>query len=84
MIRVCQGERRCLVTLDLGFGNPPVFDPAEYAGIAVLRLPGRPSHQDIIDACSTLIAGLRGDDITGRLWIVQRGQIRIYQREEES
>ncbi|MDI9432946.1 MAG: DUF5615 family PIN-like protein [Sedimentisphaerales bacterium] len=83
VIRACQAEQRCLVTLDLDFGNPLVFDPATYAGIAVLRLPARPSHQDITEACQTLAAGLRDDDITGRLWIVQRTRIRVHQREDE-
>jgi len=84
VIGVCQSEQRCLVTLDLDFGNPLVFDPAEYAGIAVLRLAARPSHQDIGDACQTLVAGLENADIRGKLWIVQRGRIREYQREDQS
>ncbi len=83
VIRTCQDERRCLVTFDLDFGNPLVFDPAEYSGIAVVRLPRRPSYQDIGDACRTLSAGLHCDDISGKLWIVQRGRIRVYQREEK-
>ena len=82
VIAACQSEQRCLVTLDLDFGNPLLFDPAEYAGIAVLRLPPCPCHRDIVDACETLVAGLRKGDITGKLWIVQRGRVREYQREE--
>jgi predicted nuclease of predicted toxin-antitoxin system len=84
VIAACRAEQRCLVTLDLDFGNPLVFDPAAYAGIAVLRLPGRPSHQDIVDACRTLVAGLRREDIEGKLWIVQRSRIREYQGEDRS
>jgi len=82
LIATCQSERRGLVTLDLDFGNPLLFDPAEYTGIAVLRLPPRPSHQDIGDACQTLIAALKQGDISGKLWIVQRGRVREYQRED--
>jgi hypothetical protein len=84
VIAACQSELRCLVTLDLDFGNPLLFDPAEYAGIAVLRLPARPSYQDLLDVCNTLTAGLVKRDITGKLWIVQRGRIREYQREDET
>lgn len=84
VIAACQTERRCLVTLDLEFGNPLVFNPAEYAGIAVLRLPGRPSHQDIVEACQTLVSRLGQQDIDGKLWIVQRGRIREYQGEDRS
>jgi hypothetical protein len=79
VIAACQMEQRCLVTLDLDFANPLLFDPAEYGGIAVIRLPARLSHQDLLDACDTLIAALRKGDVVGKLWIVQRGRIREYQ-----
>ena len=35
VIEACRQENRCLVTLDLDFGNPLRFNPAEYCGIAV-------------------------------------------------
>jgi len=79
VIAVCQAEKRCLVTLDLDFSNPLIFVPSEYSGIAVLRLPKYPSHQDLEDLMITLIEGLRQNEINGQLWIVQRGIIRIYQ-----
>ena len=76
LIAVCKEEKRCLVTLDMGLGNPLVFPPEEYSGIAVLRLPARLSHMDILDGCRTLVNALERADISGKLWIVQRGQIR--------
>jgi len=82
LIEICRAENRCLVTLDLDFGNPLLFKPSDYAGIAVLRLPSRPMPQDLIDAVRTLIGGLSLDNIVGKLWIVQRGRIRAYQIEE--
>jgi predicted nuclease of predicted toxin-antitoxin system len=39
VISACRSESRCLVTLDRDFANPFFFNPAEYFGIAVLRLP---------------------------------------------
>ena len=81
VIEVCQVEERCLVTLDLDFSNPLNFDPTQYSGIAVLRLPNQAAHQDLLDAIVTLIGALNTEDIQGKLWIVQRGQIRIYQPE---
>jgi hypothetical protein len=81
LIAICRKERRCLVTLDLGFSNPLVFRPEQYAGIAVLRLPGKPDFEDLLDSCRTLIEGLRRDDVTGKLWIVQRSRIREYRPE---
>lgn len=79
LIQVCQQEQRCLVTLDLDFSNPLRYQPSQYSGIAVLRLPKQPSHADLLDAIATLAAALEGSDITGKLWTVQRGKIRIYQ-----
>lgn len=76
---VCRVESRCLVTLDLGFGNPLVYRPGDYAGIAVLRLPPQVTPTDLIDAIRTLIGGLAQRSIEGKLWTVQRGRIREYQ-----
>jgi predicted nuclease of predicted toxin-antitoxin system len=75
----CQGERRCLVTLDLEFGNPLVFQPSKYSGIAVLRLPSKPGHEDLLVAVETLAAMLSRARVEGKLWIVQRGRVREYQ-----
>jgi hypothetical protein len=79
LIQTCQRERRCLVTLDLDFGNPLVFKPSEHRGIAVLRLPPKPSHADLMAAAETLLGGLAKSEISGRLWLVQPGRIREYQ-----
>jgi predicted nuclease of predicted toxin-antitoxin system len=81
VIEVCRIEQRCLVTLDLDFSNPLQYNPANYSGIAVLRLPKRPSQQDLINVIETLINALKTEEIVGRLWIIKRGQIRIYQPE---
>lgn len=69
------------MTLGLEFGNPLVFRPADYPGIAVLRLPPRPTPDDLYDGVRTLIGGLERESIEGKLWIVQRGRIREYQEE---
>ena len=79
LIERCRGEGRCLITLDLDFGNPLLFRPADYAGIVVLRLPSKPSHEDLIACVDTLKAALTTGEMTGRLWVVQRGQVRQYQ-----
>ena len=79
VIQACHAEQRVLVTLDLDFANPFIFRPSEYSGIAVLRLPRKPSHTDLVAAMHTLLAGLSQDSIQGALWIVQRGAIRQYQ-----
>ena len=81
IIQTCRRERRSIVTLDLDFGNPLLFKPSENAGIAVLRLPPKPNHADLMAAVRTLIGGLEKSDIGGKLWIVQTGHIRVYEEE---
>jgi predicted nuclease of predicted toxin-antitoxin system len=82
LIAVCKDEERCLVTLDLDFGNPLVFDPSDHFGICVLRLPPSPTPQDLFDAILTLVGGIELQSVKGKLWIVQRGRIREYQQGE--
>ena len=84
LIEVCQAEGRCLVTLDLEFGNPLIFDPAHYPGIVVLRLPARPAPEGLVDAVQTLIGGLTQWSVAGKLWIIQRSRIREYQPKGEN
>jgi predicted nuclease of predicted toxin-antitoxin system len=82
ILEVCRAEERCLVTLDLEFGNPLIFNPAETQGIAVLRLPPKSTFQDLVDNVRTLIEGLARKEIKGHLWIIQRGRLREYQPKE--
>jgi len=81
LIGVCKSEGRCLVTLDLDFSNTLVFRPAEYPGIAVLRLPSRGSLRDLIEIVQTLRDTLERESIDGKLWSVQKDRVRIYQEE---
>lgn len=81
LAEVCRSDHKCLVTLDLDFGNPLRFTPSRHAGIAVLRLPDGSGAGDLLQAVRTLAAGLAGNAIDGKLWIVQRGHIREYQEE---
>ncbi|MGA2077527.1 MAG: DUF5615 family PIN-like protein [Terriglobia bacterium] len=79
LIQVWRAEGRCLVSLDLDFGNPLLFKPKEFAGIAVLRLPRKPSPDDLLQTVGTLINALTREDPVRKLWIVQKGRIRVYQ-----
>ena len=81
LISVCSKEERCLVTLDLGFGNPFLFKPSRYRGIPLLRLPSKIRPEDIHDGISTLVRALEKDVIDRKLWVIQRGKIRVYQEE---
>ena len=81
LIEACRAEERCLVTLDVEFGNPFLFKPSLYRGIALLRLGPRIRAADIQMGIQTLIRAVDRDSIDRKLWIVQQGRIRIYQED---
>jgi len=54
VIEAARKEQRCLVTLDLEFGNPLLYRAADYHGIAVLRLPTKPSYEAVEALCQDL------------------------------
>ena len=76
LIRVCREEDRCLVTLDMDFASPLQYPPAQYSGIVVLRFAGRITASAIDLLLRTLVEGLRKEEVTGKLWIVEPGRIR--------
>jgi predicted nuclease of predicted toxin-antitoxin system len=84
VIKACRVEGRCLVTLDRDFANPFLFNPAEFSGIAVLRLPKTVTRNSLSESLETLLSGLAKSDIRGRLWIVERRRIRVYCPWEET
>ncbi|NJR61947.1 MAG: DUF5615 family PIN-like protein [Cyanobacteria bacterium CRU_2_1] len=83
VIEVCRSEERCLVTADRGFGNRGRFNPANYSGIAIIRLPNHPKLDDWCEAIDTLILGLEQSAIEGKLWIIRGNRIQEYQPLEE-
>jgi predicted nuclease of predicted toxin-antitoxin system len=83
LIDLCTSENRALVTLDLDFANPLQFRPSDYAGIAVLRVPSPLTHQLLLNAILTLAGALETESLTGNLWIVEIGRIRVYLPERE-
>jgi len=84
VIQASHAESRCIVTLDLDFANPLRFKPANYSGIAVIRLSGRASYDELLAAVNTLAKALETEFITGKLWIIEIGRIRIYRPEDET
>ena len=83
-LAACKREERALITLDLDFSNPLIYNPADTFGIAVLRLPAKMSHDDLLVVCQTLIQALASDSVTGKLWIIERARIREYRPDATS
>jgi predicted nuclease of predicted toxin-antitoxin system len=79
VIDVCRQEQRGLVTADRGFGNRLRYNPAEYSGIIVIRLPSRPTFTYWREVIDVLILGLEAADVTGKLWIIKQGKVFEYQ-----
>jgi len=84
LLEACRREGRALVTLDLDFANPLDYRPSEYSGIAVLRLPKKITVDDLLQTIATFAKGLeQKNPLAGRLWIVEKGRIRLYQQDDE-
>lgn len=78
LINVCRDETRVLVTLDLDFSNVLRFPPETYMGIAVLRVSNPVELSSIHERIRILLEGAKGEDLAGRLWIVEADRIRQY------
>jgi hypothetical protein len=76
----CRLEGRALISLDRGLADPLVHNPADYAGIIVLRLPRKPKRVDLNKALRVLVAGLERHRPAGNLWLVRSGRIRIFKQ----
>ena len=78
LIEVCQAEERVLVTLDLDFSNVLRFPPERYSGIAVLRVPHPIELDTIQERVQVLLKASVREDLSGKLWIIERDRIREY------
>jgi predicted nuclease of predicted toxin-antitoxin system len=79
IFETCIRENRCLLSLDLDFADVVRFPPHKTAGIAVLRLPKGASLSLLERFVSGLLNMLDAEPITGRLWIVEAGRIRVHE-----
>ncbi len=78
LLEICSAESRCLITLDLDFSDVLRFPPRNTPGIAVLRLPRAASLPLLTGLVQSLLAALHSETITGRLWVVEGGRVRIH------
>ena len=75
---VCAAEGRALVTLDSDFAQVLRFPPEKSAGVAVLSSSGRMTSGLLQLLLSQLIDALQHHELSGRLWIIEPGRIRIH------
>ena len=80
IFETCIRESRCLLSLDLDFTVVVRFPPHRTVGIAVLGLPKGVSLSLLEKFVRDLLSMLDTEPITGRLWIVEAGRIRVHER----
>ena len=83
LIRICAGEDRCLVTLDRDFSDPLRYPSRQFAGIIVLRIPGRLRLSLVERALALVIEASKRVDVCGRLWLAEVDRIREHQKRVE-
>jgi predicted nuclease of predicted toxin-antitoxin system len=81
---ICAAEGRALITLDRDFGQVPRFPPEASAGIVILETGPRATLQELLGRIQDFLAVLENHPLTGALWIVERGRVRIHLRDNEN
>lgn len=78
LFETCCDEERALVSLDLDFASVLRFPPERSAGLVVLRVrsPLLSLVREVVDTFVEALAEER--DLSGRLWIVEPGRVRIH------
>ena len=74
--KICQGEQRVLVTLDLDFAHLGNYPPKDHHGIIVLRL-ARQDRDAVLAIIPRVLELLRTEPVSQRLWIVDDHRTRI-------
>jgi predicted nuclease of predicted toxin-antitoxin system len=73
----CVSEERTLITLDRDFGHVPRFPPSRSAGIVILEL-GQPASQRLLhDRLHDFLSVSALRPVSGELWIVEPGRVRV-------
>ncbi len=78
VFQACVAEARTLITLDRDFGQVPRFPPKQAAGIVVLELGGPASVRRLHDRLRDFLALAATRSVSGELWIVEPGRVRVH------
>lgn len=71
-----QEERRTLITCDLDFADIRRYPPKTYSGIIVLRLNIQ-EKDNVALVLRRLLPFFEGEQLQGRLWIVDESKVRV-------
>ncbi len=83
VFNVCVAESRTLITLDRDFGQVTRFPPEKSAGVVVLDLGGPASLPRLLDRLRGFLALAETRPVTGELWIVEPGRVRVHLAKDE-
>ena len=83
VFRACASEGRALITLDRDFGQVRRFHPGQSAGIVILEL-GAPASLRLVHArLRDFLALAASRSLTGELWIVEPGRVRVHLEKDD-
>lgn len=82
IFHVCADEGRVLITLDRDFGEVLRFPPSRSAGVVLLELGTRATQARMLSRLEQFLSVARTNDVTGKLWIVEPGRVRIHLERE--
>jgi len=74
--KVCQREKRVLVTLDTDFADIRSYPPSEFSGLIILRLK-KQDKPYVLSVANRFLKILPHEPLERHLWIVEEGRIRI-------
>ncbi len=74
--KVCQAEKRAVVTLDIGFSNVHEYPPEQYSGIIVLRVKSQ-DKTNVLNTFHKVLPLLESEPLIGKLWVVDENKVRI-------
>lgn len=83
VFEVAAREGRVLVTLDRDLGQVLRFPPEKSAGIVVIEVGPRASHQALLERTRELLSMLATRSPERALWIVEPGRVRIHLATDE-
>jgi len=76
LAKVCQKEKRVLVTMDADFADIKTYRPESFSGIIVMRL-SRQDKNHVLEVFRRSMLLLKREPIEKRLWIIEEDKIRI-------
>jgi predicted nuclease of predicted toxin-antitoxin system len=83
LYQICKKEGRVIVTFDLDFANIIRFPSDDSAGIIVCRLRKKVNLDYIRHLCKVLVKLIEENELSGKLFIVEDGKVRVRRADQD-